>query len=142
MRKEAELDDVWREKKNNPDQAWRQQASLRPTDDATALCLLLCSPSDGGGYVLAFSWRRAFERAVLEGHMTTSARHALTSSCMAVTVCVIQNPSDMRRWLTSDNCTGKRKKQRDWRRIRRWLSSSRTSTSTSCYVTFMLSKSP
>ena len=67
MRKEAELDDVWREKKNNPDQGGASKplsatyslpwhcASDQP---ATALCLFLCSPSDGSGYVLAFSWRR------------------------------------------------------------------------------------
>ena len=61
MRKEAELDDVWREKKNNPDQAWRQQASLRPTGDGT-LPPPLFSVRWWCGYVLAFSWRRAFER--------------------------------------------------------------------------------
>ena len=85
----------------------RHPVCLRPTGDGT-LPPPLFSVRWWCGYVLAFSWRRAFERAVLEGHMTTSARHALTSSCMAVTVCVIQNPSDMRRWLTSDNCTAKK----------------------------------
>ena len=79
MRKEAELDDVWREKKNNPDQAWRQQASLRPTGDGTLPPPLfsvrwwwICV-----GLFLAPGLRAS---RVLEGHMTTSACRALTSS--------------------------------------------------------------